>query len=267
MKLRSRIMIITFMIILFVQGLNCVLEIGFLANNVEEANLRKYRIIGNQMMRKLNTSLLFGKSLDSIDYDRLLSTIIPADVENVYIINPAGTLLYSEKKATHSSSFHSHNAFFDEKTSDVYQIFFPLTDRTGIKGNLVIKISNQKVKEKRFSLIRKSMFTFLIILAISLPLLYLLLTVFINRPYNRFITDIETWFSNGDYQKLKENHIDISPLIESERVLKKIRDSEWLLPAVSKAYEESETGEGAAVAEKFKENLYQKLKRLMQISL
>ena len=260
-------MIITFLIILFVQGLNCFLEIGFLANNLEEANLRKYRIVGNQMMRKLNTSLIFGKPLAGIDHNRLLSNITPSDVENVYIVDAAGNLIYSVKKGGSVLHFRVYKSFFNEKDAKVYRIFFPLSDRTGIKGNLVIEVSNQEVKEKRLDLIQKSVLNFLVILAVSLPVLYGLLTFFINRPYKRFIKNIERWFDREEYDKLMENHIDLSPLNKTQAVLKKIRSGDWLSPENLDAYEDIEEGAGPAKGGKgFEIRFSEQLKNLMRIN-
>lgn len=270
MKLRSRIMIITFLIILFVQGLNCFLEIGFLANNLEEANLRKYRIVGNQMMRKINTSLIFGKPLAQIDHDRLLSGIVPKDVDNLHIIDPGGNILFSAKKGAEASNLRISDSFFNEKTPEAYRIFFPLSDRHGVKGNLVIVVSHQEVKDKRFYLIRKSVFNFLVILALSLPLLYAMLTFFINRPYNRFVMNIETWLKKGDLRKLKENHIDLSPLAETEKTLKEIRSADWLSPENSTVYEgiekEAAGDKTTRKEDSFETRLYKKLKTLMQVN-
>lgn len=43
MKLRTKILTVTFFIILFVQGINCFLEIGFLFNNFEKKSINKYK--------------------------------------------------------------------------------------------------------------------------------------------------------------------------------------------------------------------------------
>ncbi len=265
MKLRSRIMIITFLIILFVQGLNCFLEIGFLANNLEENNLNKYRLVGNQMMRKLNTSLIFGKPLSQLDFHRLLSDIVPKGVDNLLIINPAGQTLYSARDRSTSSSLRVSDTFLNEKTPEVYRIFFPLSDRNEIKGNLVIIVSHKEVKEKRFDLIRKSVFTLLVFLAVSLPILYLLLTIFINRPYQQFIQNIEAWLDSGDYEKLKENHIDLSPLSITEERLKQIRSADWLSPENTSVYSEIDQ-EPDGGKEFYETRLYRRLKVLMQVN-
>ncbi len=261
-------MIITFLIILFVQGLNCFLEIGFLANNLEVSNLRKYRIVGNQMMRKINTSLIFGKPLDQINHDRLLSGIVPGEIDNLHIIDLSGNILYSAKDGSEAASLRIADSFFNEKTPEAYRIFFPLSDRQGIKGNLVFVVSHQVVKDKQFHLIRKSVFSFLMIIALSLPLLYGLLTFFINRPYNRFLKDLEAWFNRGDYSKLKEHNIDLSPLTETEAILKQIRSADWLSPENNHIYSEIENDFDKEVSarESVETRLYKKLKTLMQVN-
>ncbi len=261
-------MIITFLIILFVQGLNCFLAIGFLANNLEESNLRKYRIVGNQMMRKINTSLIFGKPLDQINHDRLLSGIVPREIDNLHIIDLSGNTVYSAKNGLGAASLRITDSFFKEDTPEAHRIVFPLSNRHSIKGNLVFVVSHQEVKDKQFHLIRKSIFSFLIVIALSLPLLYCLLTVFINRPYNRFIKDLETWLDRGDYSKLKEHYIDLFPLTETEAVLRQIRSADWLSPENNHIYSEIENDFDKEVnaRESFETRLYKKLKTLMQVN-
>ena len=260
MRLRSRIMIITFLIILFVQGLNCFLEIGFLANNLEMSNLRKYRIVGMEMARKLDKSLIFGKSLAHINFDRLLSDIMPKDVDNLYVIGADGNVLYSARQAAEAARLSMSKTFLNEKTPQAYRIFFPLKDRHAIQGNLVIIVSHKEVKEKRMYLIRKSIFNFLLILTVSLPVLYLLLTLFINRPYKRYIRNLETLLNREDYDSLDKNGIHLAPLRQSEAVLKTVRSAEWLSREIQDVYHDNNGDIG------FRKRLYNQIKNLMQVS-
>lgn len=197
-------MIITFLIILFVQGLNCFLEIGFLANNLEENNLRKYRIIGNEIKRKLNISLIFGKTLAQLNYDKLLKNIIPEDIENLHIIDNTNRIVYSAKETAGHNAFRMANAFKREKDFESYTIFIPLSDREAVRGNLVLVVSTRETKDKLLSLVRSSVLNFLLILALSLPLLYALLTWFINRPYKAYLSRIETCAAKCDFAGLKK---------------------------------------------------------------
>ena len=253
-------MIITFLIILFVQGLNCFLEIGFLANNLETANLRKYRIVGTEMKRKLDKSLIFGKPLTNINFDRLLSDILPKDMDNLYIIGTDGDILYSARKEMEAARLSMSDTFLNEKTPEAYRIFFPLKNRHAIQGNLVLIVSHKEVKEKRLYLIRKSVFNFLIILVISLPVLYAMLTIFMNRPYNKFIRNVEAWLRKDNYARLEENGLDLSPLARTETTLKEIRSAEWLRPDNTTVYNQSD------VDADYRQRLYHKLKTLMQVN-
>ncbi len=225
MKLRSRIMIITFLIILFVQGLNCFLEIGFLANNLEENNLRRYHIIGNQIRRKLNISLGFGKPLVQLNFRRLLTDLIPDDIENLHVIDRTGKVIYSARQKEAEVPFAMTQTFQRVKNLNSYHIFLPIRGRTEVQGNLILVVSLKDIQEKLLVLIRRSFFNFIVILGLSLPLLYGLLTFFINRPYNRFLLDINIWLVQGSSERLRENGIDVSPLLKSEQQLKKLRAS------------------------------------------
>lgn len=228
MKLRSRIMIVTFLIILFVQGLNCFLEIGFLTGSLEESNLRKYRIIGSQMQRKLNKSLLFGKPLDQINYDRLLVDIIPPDMENLHIIDDRGTVIFSARPDLSTDRFQMYQRFTREKAANAIYIHIPLADRKQVKGNIVMQVSLREIREKTLFLIRRSVLLFLGMLAVGLPLLYLVLTWFINRPYYRFIEETDDWIRTGEIDRLKARGIDISSLVISQQVIQEVRSGQWL---------------------------------------
>ncbi|MCG8687487.1 MAG: hypothetical protein MI892_21605 [Desulfobacterales bacterium] len=230
MRLRSRILIITFLIILFVQGLNCFLEIGFLANNLEKNNLRKYRITGTELKRKLDKSLIFGKSLANLNFNRLLGNIIPDDIKNLYIIDTQGHVVFSHNQADYSETLHMHIDFFQEKTQDTFRLFIPLSDRKEIKGNLVIVVSQDEIKGKMLYLIRQSISNFLIIVALSLPVLYGLLTLFIVRPYNRFIQESISQMDNRDYEGLTRKGINLFPLLTADKTLLKLKQNQWLSP-------------------------------------
>ncbi|MCK5100333.1 MAG: hypothetical protein KAR45_19650, partial [Desulfobacteraceae bacterium] len=137
MKLRTRIVIVTFFIILFVQGINCFLEIGFLFNNFEKKSINKYKIIGNEIKRKLDKSLAFGKPLTHINYKRLIASIIPSEAQNLFIVDKSGGKIYS-KKDTNQKTFPFYQSFTTTKTSDHYQIFIPLSNKSEVIGNILI---------------------------------------------------------------------------------------------------------------------------------
>jgi len=264
MKLRSRIMIITFLIILFVQGLNCFLQIGFLANNLEENNLRRYHIIGNEIRRKLNISLIFGKPLIQLNYGKLLAGLVPDDIENLHVIDKTGKIIYSARQKEAEGSFVLTQTFKRVKNLNSYSMFLPIEDRTDVQGNLILVLSLKDTQDKLFVLIRHSLFNFFVILGLSLPLLHGLLTFFINRPYNRFISDINTWLVEGRSERLKENGIDVSPLSQAEQQLKAIRASAWL-PKDSSAFYDQVDILGTD-AEAKKTQLAQQLNRIITMN-
>jgi hypothetical protein len=259
-------MIITFLIILFVQGLNCFLEIGFLANNLEESNLRKYRIIGSQMERKLNKSLAFGKPLDQINHKRLLADIIPADIENLYITDTSGTVIFSAKEKPSSESFRIFQVVAREKTPEFYRIHIPLSDETQVAGNIVMVVSHREIKEKLFLLIRKSVFTFVVIVAACLPILYLLLSWFVNRPYYRFIKDMEIWMQKGEYHLLQKNGVDLSPLTAAEEQIRQTRSGQWFSPENRTLYDAIDGLQLKKDRHFWETDLYQQLKARMNIN-
>lgn len=259
-------MIVTFLIILFVQGLNCFLEIGFLAGNLEENNLRKYRIIGSQMERKLNKSLVFGKPLEQINYERLLANIIPEDIENLYIIDVRGGVIFAAKEGGLSTSLHMFHDFTREKTRDAYRIHIPLSDRSRVTGNIVMVVSHQEIKEKLLFLVRRSVLTFLVILAVGLPLLYLLLTWFVNRPYYRFVQDLDTWIQTGQHHCLKQEGIDMSPLSMSREQIVQVRSGQWFSPENRVIYDAIDGVDMKPDRFSWENNLYRRLMARMNVN-
>jgi hypothetical protein len=228
MKLRSKIMIVTFFTILFVQGINCFLGIGLLLNNLEENSIKRYQFLGNEIKRKLNKSLIFGKPLTHINYKRLLSYIIPADIENLHIIDTLGQPIYSLKKNKNKSSFLFQEKPAQIKTSEYYNIYIPLTVKSEIRGNILIIVSLKEIKDKLIYLIKKSFINFLLIVVFTLPILYFLLTMIINKPFMKYVNNLERLIENENYDELKEKGIDLTPFISIRNQIDKIKKGEWL---------------------------------------
>lgn len=221
-------MIITFLIILFVQGLNCLLEIGFLANNLKENNLRRFYIIGNEIRRKLNTSLIFGKPVSQLNYQKLLSNILPQDIGNLHVTDKTGKVVYSLRKGENQQTFQVNLQVKQVVIRDSYNIFLPLENRSGVQGNIIMVVSLRDTRESMYVMLRQSLIHFLTILGISLPLLYALLTIFVNRPYNRFVSDLSVWFTQGRFDRLSENGMDLFSLDMVEGEIKAMRGSPLL---------------------------------------
>lgn len=228
MKLRSKIMIVTFVTILFVQGLNCFLGIGFLLNNLEENSIKRYQIIGNEIKRKINKSLTFGKPLTHINYKRLLAYIIPENIENLYIIDTRGKPIYSLKENKNEGSFLFQETPTQVKTSEHYNIYIPLAVKSEIRGNILIIVSPKEIKAKLLYFVKRSLINFLLIVVFTLPILYLLITMIINKPFMQYINNLERLIENENYDELKENGIDLNPVINIRNKIDKIKKGEWL---------------------------------------
>ncbi|MBC8440577.1 MAG: hypothetical protein H8D87_12980 [Deltaproteobacteria bacterium] len=228
MKLRSKIMIVTFFTILFVQGINCFLGIGFLLNNLEENSIKKYQIIGNEIQRKLNKSLIFGKPLTHINYERLLSYIIPENIENLHIIDTQGKPIYSLKENINEGSFLFQETPAQIKTSEHYNIYIPLEVKSEIKGNILIIVSLKENKVKFLYLVKKSLINFLLVVVFTLPILYFLLTMIINKPFMRYVNNLERLIENENFDELKDKGIDLTPVINIRNQIEKIKKGEWL---------------------------------------
>ena len=222
MKLCSRITLITLLLIFCVQALNCFLEVGFLAGNLEAANRRKFSLVGGEIQRKLNISLIFGKPLTHLNYDRLLSGLVDSELENLYVLDPQGHLVYSFKEEG-NLKIKSH--------PNQDSLVFPLSDRSGGRGQMVLDISQARIQDRLWELVKKSVFNFLGILPISFILLYWVLNRFITRPHDAFIRKMEASMDQGDFKALKDSGIDLMPLEQARKAVAEAKSGTWIKEA------------------------------------
>ncbi len=263
MKLRTKIIIVTFFIILFVQGINGFLEIGFLFNNFEKKSINKYKIIGNEIKRTLDKSLTFGKPLTHINYKRLLANKIPPNIHDLCIVNDSGKKIYSAKQNNNQNSFSFYKSFTQLKTPEFYQVFIPLEDKSEVKGNIIIIVPTEKIKKKLFYLIKKSIITFLIIVTTTLPILFILLTIFINTPYYKFTENLESWIIKEEYDKLTEYKIDLTPIFTAEKEIQRVKKGSWLSMDNEDLYEPFYFNTTISDKASYKKSIFTKFMRLL----
>jgi len=240
MTLRTKLLIVTFSTILFVQGISCFLEIGFLLNNLEENHIKKYQVIGKEVKRKLNKSLIFGKPLAHISYSRILLGVVPDDVENLVVIDPDSKPVYSFKPLADPANFKFQKKITQVKTSQQYYFYIPLKAKLKVKGNVVILVSQAKIKDRLFFLVKQALIDFIVVVVLTLPILYILLTLFINRPFHSYVRKLENLLGKEDGKGLKEQGIDISHLDEAEQNILDIKSGGWTGLDITKTVGNSE---------------------------
>lgn len=225
--LRTKIFFITILIILFIQTFNSMLQIGFLAKNLEKNNVNKYILIGTEMKRKLEKSLLFGKPLSQLNFKRLLEGILPEDIANFFIINAADKTLFAVRQ-TALPPHEFLEKISTQKTENFYQITIPLVKQSKTVGNMITMVSVAHVRKELFLLINDSIKNSLIIIAVVLPFLYLVLSLWINRPYTRSIKRLTRSLLNRDRDSLLSAGINPDTLLEAEKQVNYISSGKWL---------------------------------------
>lgn len=204
-----------------------MLQIGFLAKNLEKNNVNKYILIGKEMKRKLEKSLLFGKPLGQLNFKRLLEGILPEDIQNFFIINAADKTLYAFRQTALPPHEFLEN-INTQKTENFYQITIPLVKQSKTVGNMITMVSVTHVRKELFLLINDSIKNSLIIMAVVLPFLYLVLSLWINRPYTRSIKRLTRSLLNRDRDSLLSEGINLDAILEAEKQINYISSGKWL---------------------------------------
>ncbi len=225
--LRTKIFLITTLIILLIQGLNSMLEIGFLMKNLEKNYLGKYLLIGTELKRKLEKSMLFGKALEQLNFDRLLEGILPKDIDNLFIVNTAGDTLYAVRRAP-LPPYTFQEQVRTVTMDNFYQVSIPLVKDDQTVGNMLTRVSVSHVRGELAMMIRESVKNSLMIIVIVLPFLYLVLSLWINRPYMRSVKRLTRSLINRDRTDLLSNGINPDGLIQAEKQLDNIASGKWL---------------------------------------
>ncbi len=228
LKLRTKVLLITTVILISIQSFNSILEIAFLYNHLESNSIKKYYYVGNVIKQKLEKSMAFGKQLESLNFSRLLKDTIPTEVENFYISDSDENILFKQfEEKQYSNSFLLD--FTTTKNNMTYQVNIPLHNKsTKTIGNIVIIISNAQIRDRLYKLIKEAVINFLIMIGIILPILYIILIVYIDRPYTSKIKKITQRFRNKEYESLDLEGIELDNLVAAEALIEHISTGNWL---------------------------------------
>ena len=96
-----------------------------------------------------------------------------------------------------------------------------------------------------------------------MPVLFILLTIFINTPYNNFIRNLGTYLAKEQYDKLKENMIDLSPVFRADEKIKNIKKGEWLSTKNESIYKPFDVMETDSNNLSHRNNIFKKFMRLL----
>lgn len=217
-RLRTKIFLITTLILILLQSLNCVLEIAFLYNHLEAGAIQKISTIGNEMARKLEKSMMFGKKLERLKFKRLLEGLMPEDIINFHTIDKRGNIIFRVNETeTEIPAFSTKPKTI--KSEGMYQIVVPLEKFGQALGNIVISVSTADVENRLIAIIRGSVLDSLTIFCVMLPILYVILVFFIDRPYMNRIRGITRALIERDHRKLDNAGITTENLVKAERTI------------------------------------------------
>ena len=218
---------ITTLLLISIQSFNSILEIAFLYNHIEENSIKKYRHSGKVIKQKLEKSISFGKQLETLDFNRLLKGIIPTDIENFYILNADKKVLFQPfpDKGLFKSFYEDYNVTQKKRS---YLVTIPLENKKATIGNIVIVIPDAQVRSRLYALIKEAVVNFMITIGIILPILYIILIIYIDRPYTSRIKKITKKFQDREYDSLSTEGIELKNLMAAEALIDHISTGNWL---------------------------------------
>gem|GEM_PF-3343871 len=234
-SLKTKIILLTTVIVILIQGLNSVLEIAFLYKNIKANTIAVYQNAGGEVQKKLEKSLRFGKPLNQLDFNRLMQGLLPADITAVSIMDEQNQIIYQSGQPVRSA-VHVTKEVSAIKYSHII-LSFPLHYRKQVIGSITLNASAGGLHNRLVSLMRETAVNSLILLAGLLPLLYLLLFFFIDRPYRRSIYRLKHAFQNRDFSSLERQGMHLMPLLRAESQIDTLRDDHWLAVENQAVYE------------------------------
>ncbi len=186
------------------------------------------------MARKLEKSMLFGKPLAMLNFQRLLEGLMPGDIENLYILDADGKQLYQRKDSAQAEEIPGEDRMPGRR---FYRISVPLEKNGKAVGEIVTVVSTAYVRERLSSIIRESLYNSLIIIAVVLPLLYLILIFWVDRPYVRQVRSLTRALKERNHERLEKEGIDTRNLMEAESIIDQITNGKWIMDQEEGVYE------------------------------
>lgn len=226
-SLRTKTFIFTTLIILLIQSLNSGLEIGFLYKNIKENSFKRYMVSGKEMKKKLEKSMLFGLPLTQLNFQKLLKGLPPEDLEDLYIIDNQGAVLFSLFNK-HTSLPDATQTISTRKSGGFYWLSFPLMKGNAVSGNIWMVVPSQQIYQKLISLIRTAVKNSILFICIVMPFLYIVLIVRIDRPYRRSIHRLRRSLMDRDRRRLLSTGINPDNLFNAEKKIEKIQSGKWI---------------------------------------
>ncbi len=228
MNLGKKIILLATLVVLGMQTLSCVLEVGFLYKKIEAGYLTKYKLSGTAIARKLERSLLYGKKIDKLNYGRLLKGLIPKDAAGLIVNDVNGNNLYSfnDLKVSAIEAVDKYDVVL--KKGPHYVMAFPLYQHGEFKGNLFVFISDKGIRDKIMPIVQDVAIKFLMIFLVLILMLYIILHIFMEKPFGVYINNLREAIGRKDQAVLNAAGVNTRDYLRVEGIINKFKGVQWL---------------------------------------
>lgn len=219
------------LVVLGMQCLSCVLEIGFLYRKIESGFLSKYALSGTMIKTKLERSLLYGKKIEKLNYARLLKGLVADDIADLVVVSQQHHILFSFKNALSEMSSTINlvkEGIQTFKRDKYYVVGLPLYQNDALQGNLYLYISNDGIQAKIVPIIKEVVIKFFIVLLALVILLYLILHKFMEKPFGQYIGTLREAIVNKNRHALTTSGIKMKAFFEIEQLIDTLKGNRWL---------------------------------------
>ncbi|SLM31169.1 exported hypothetical protein [Desulfamplus magnetovallimortis] len=229
MSLGKKIIVLATLVVLGMQCLSCVLEIGFLYRRIENGYLTKYKLSCMAIKRKIERSLLYGKKIERLNYERLLKGLIPDDISNLAFIDTEKKVLFSlNPLKIEKFLLRTGETIVQGKHGNEYAMAFPVMQRESFQGNMLVFLPDKEIKEKIMPIVKEVILKFLLVFLVLIAMLYWILHRFMERPFDNYIENLKDAIVKKDKKILKTAGVDMQCYFEAEGIIDTLKGDKWL---------------------------------------
>ncbi len=233
MSLGKKIIILATLVVLGIQCLSSVLEIGFLYKRIKSGYLAKYKLSGMLIKRKLERSLLYGKKIETLNYARLLKGLVHEDISNIAVVDNNKNILFS---LNNSLDIQRHVEIVERESAVFKFVFefgycnmaFPLFQGENFEGDLFVFISDKGIKDKILPIINEMLIQCSIIFLALIFMLYWILRNYMEKPFGKYIDTLKKAIAKKDQKTLNLAGVDMQEYFDVEKIIDTLKGDKWL---------------------------------------
>lgn len=229
MSLGKKIIILATLVVLGMQCLSSMLEIGFLYRRIESGYLAKYKLSSMLIKRKFERSLLYGKKIDKLNYARLLKGLVPRDIANIAVVDSGKNILFSLNSINLQNQLDltkKENAVF--KKGRYYTMAFPLFQENEFKGNLFVFISDKGIQDKILPIIQEVIIKSLLVFLALIVMLYWLLHIYMEKPLGQYINTLKKAIVKNDRMFMNTVGVNMQNYFGVVEMIDTLKNDKWL---------------------------------------